>query len=65
MIRDMAKYYRIDPKLRAARQAEWNRPVGWPIVLMVLALLAILWTGWRGMKARERATARRPAMETN
>jgi ABC-type transport system substrate-binding protein len=65
MIRDMAKYYRIDPQLRAAKQAEWNKPVGWPIGLMVLAVLAVLWTGWRGMKARERATARHPAMEAN
>jgi len=31
LIRDMAKYYRVDSALRAAKQAEWNRPILWPM----------------------------------
>ena len=34
LIRDMAKYYRVDPALRVAKQAEWNKPVWWPMVLL-------------------------------
>jgi ABC-type transport system substrate-binding protein len=58
LIRDMAKYYRIDPKLRAAKQAEWNSPVLWPMVLLALALAALVWVGRRSFRARETATAR-------
>lgn len=65
LIRDMAKYYRIDPQLRARRQAEWNRPVLWPLPLIALAVLALVWAGRRSFRARENATARtaRPAGE--
>ena len=61
LIRDMAKYYRVDPALRAAKQAEWNAPVRGPMALLVLALLAVAWGAWRSFKARETATARRKA----
>jgi ABC-type transport system substrate-binding protein len=67
LIRDMAKYYRVDPVLRAQRQAEWNRPVLWPVALALLALIALAWAGRRSYLARERATARgaaAPARQT-
>jgi hypothetical protein len=54
----MAKYYRIDPVLRAQKQAEWNKPAWWPPVLIVLALLAIAWAGRRTFQRRERLNAR-------
>lgn len=60
LIRDMAKYYRVDPVLRAQKQAEWNRPIRWPLALAALAVLALLGWGWRSYRARETATARRP-----
>ena len=59
LIRDMAKYYRIDPQLRAARQHEWNAPVVWPMGVLALGLAAVVWVGRRSFKARETATARR------
>jgi hypothetical protein len=62
LIRDMAQYYRIDPALRAKRQAEWNRPIVWPMLLPALLLAAIFGLAWRSWRARERATARRPAL---
>ncbi len=66
LIRDMAMYYRIDPARRAAKQAEWNSPVMWPLALMVLALAGLVWVGWRSLRARETATARRgPAAGTS
>ena len=59
LIRDMAKYYRVDAPLRAQRQAEWNAPVRWPMALLGLGLLAAVWGARRSFKARETATARR------
>jgi len=61
LIRDMAKYYRVDPALRAAKQAEWNAPVRWPMAVLALALLAAVWGARRSFQARETATARRKA----
>ena len=61
LIRDMAKYYRVDAATRAAKQAEWNAPVRWPLALLGLALLGAVWWARRSFKARETATARRVA----
>jgi ABC-type transport system substrate-binding protein len=58
LIRDMAKYYRVDPQLRSRRQAEWNQPIWWPMVLLLLGALAMVLAGRRSFLARERATAR-------
>jgi len=57
LIRDMAKYYRVEPALRAAKQKEWNSPIWWPLGLLALGLLAAVWLARRGFQARERATA--------
>jgi ABC-type transport system substrate-binding protein len=57
LIRDMAKYYRVDPQLRVARQAEWNRPTWWPIVLLLALALGLVAVARRGYQARQRATA--------
>ncbi|WP_443112044.1 ABC transporter substrate-binding protein [Aquabacterium sp. OR-4] len=59
MIRDMAKYYRIDPAQRAQAQAEWNAPTRWPLALLLAGVLALVWVARRGYAARETATARR------
>ncbi len=58
MIRDLAKYYRVDPAMRVTKQSEWNHPVWWPLLAMaaVLILLAVL--AWRGYGLRQRLTAR-------
>ncbi len=59
LIRDMARYYRLDPALRTAKQAEWNAPVYWPLALLALALAAVLWGARVSFRRRESATARR------
>jgi ABC-type transport system substrate-binding protein len=61
LIRDMAQYYRVDAATRAAKQAEWNAPVRWPLALLALALAAVVWATRRSHQARETATARRIA----
>lgn len=58
MIRDMAKYYRVDPELRARKQAEWNRPILWPMGLLVIGAMALVALSWRNHRVRESATAR-------
>jgi ABC-type transport system substrate-binding protein len=42
MANNTLKYRRIDPELRERRRAEWNRPVLWPIGLLVIALAAVI-----------------------
>lgn len=58
VVRDLAKYYRVDPKLRTQRQAEWNAPVWWPVMAAVPLLLLLVWAARRGYKAREQRTAK-------
>jgi hypothetical protein len=45
LVRDLAKYYRIDPAMRVAKQAEWNHPVRWPLALIALALALLVGLG--------------------
>ena len=59
LIRDMAKYYRVDPELRAQKLAEWNHPVRWPLALIAVVVLALVAWARRSFRARETATARR------
>jgi len=58
MIRDMAKYYRVDPEQRAVKQAEWNHPIRWPLAVFAVLALAVVWLARRSFRARETATAR-------
>jgi ABC-type transport system substrate-binding protein len=51
------KYQRVDARLRAARQSEWNAPVLWPAMLVLVLGIALVWPAWRGYRRRERATA--------
>ncbi|WP_439537222.1 ABC transporter substrate-binding protein [Methyloversatilis sp.] len=51
------KYTRIDPALREAKRAEWNRPARWPLVAGALLLLALVWPAWRHWKRSEQARA--------
>jgi hypothetical protein len=56
-VRDLAKYYRIDPAMRVAKQAEWNQPVRWPLAVMGLALVLLCGLAVRAYRVRQRATA--------
>ena len=58
MVRDMARYYRLDPALRARKQAEWNQPTWWPPVLIVALLVLAVWGARRSFRQRERMNAR-------
>ena len=58
LIRDHGRYLRLDTALRTAKIAEWNRPVWWPVVLIVAGLAALVWGARRSLKKRERMNAR-------
>ncbi len=51
------KYQRVDAGMRERLRAEWNRPVIWPLVLVVLVLGAIALPAIIGHRRRESATA--------
>jgi ABC-type transport system substrate-binding protein len=52
------KYRRIDGRLRAARRAEWNRAVAWPLPIMAAFLLLACIPAFRFVRERERRSAR-------
>ena len=58
MVRNNLKYYRLDPARRAAARQAWNRPVLWPLALMVVVLAAIIVPAVVGYRRRERMAAR-------
>jgi ABC-type transport system substrate-binding protein len=58
------KYQRIDPVLREKSREQWNRPVIWPLlVLLTMTAVGIL-PAVVGYRRRERATAKRPHRES-
>lgn len=59
LVNDRLMYMKVDPALRSARITEWNRPIWWPIALIVLALVAAVVPAFRAWKRRERETAAR------
>jgi hypothetical protein len=59
LVNDRLMFMKVDPALRAARIAEWNRPIWWPVALIALALVAAVVPAFRAWKRRERETAGR------
>jgi ABC-type oligopeptide transport system substrate-binding subunit len=57
LVRDHGKYLRLDVAERVRLQAEWNRPVWWPLGLLALAAVALALGGWRSLRRRERRNA--------
>jgi ABC-type transport system substrate-binding protein len=57
VVRDRARYLRVDATERAAKIAEWNRPVWWPLLVLAAGGLAIFIATRRAWRRRETATA--------
>jgi oligopeptide transport system substrate-binding protein len=49
------KYLRIDTARRAAKRAEWNRPVWWPLGVGTVLLGAAVWPAWLSWRRRMEA----------
>jgi oligopeptide transport system substrate-binding protein len=57
MANNTLKYRRIEPQLRAQLQAQWNKPVRWPLGLLAVSLLLVLIPAWIGYQRRQRIPA--------
>ena len=58
MARNTLKYVRVDPALRERKREEWNRPVEWPLALIVLALALASAPAYLSYRRRERRAGR-------
>jgi ABC-type oligopeptide transport system substrate-binding subunit len=58
MARNSIKYLKIDPVKRAELRAQWNRPVLWPLVLIVALLILSAIPAVASYRRRERMAAR-------
>ena len=58
MARNNIKYLRVDTEKRAALRAQWNKPIVWPIGLILLALIASAVPAVMSYRRRERMAAR-------
>jgi ABC-type transport system substrate-binding protein len=54
MANNTLKYHKLDVAMRDAKRAEWNRPVFWPLGVMLLVLIAVLWPAVRAYRRRGR-----------
>ena len=57
MANNTLKYKRIDPYMRAELRKEWNQPVLWPIVSLLVILLVSLIPAYVSYRRREKSTA--------
>jgi len=55
MANNTLKYKRIDAKLRAQKQQEWNQPVLWPLVLLALFIVSMSYPLYRAYQSRQSA----------
>ncbi len=58
LIRDTARFLRVDVPTRVEKQREWNKPVWWPAGLLLAAAAALYWIAHNNLKRRERTNAR-------
>jgi oligopeptide transport system substrate-binding protein len=58
MARNNLKYLKIDPHKRAEMRAQWNRPVLWPVLLILVFLVISAIPAVVGYRRRERMAAR-------
>ena len=56
MVRNTLQYMKIDAALRTEKIEQWNKPVWWPLGLLVLLLGLAVWPAWRAMRRQDRQT---------
>ena len=57
MARNNLKYERIDTALRSQKRREWNRPVLWPVLLIMAVVVASAVPALRAYRRKERMAA--------
>jgi len=58
MANNTLKYKRIDPRLREQKRQEWNQPVVWPVLLVLVLLVVSALPAYGAYRRRERSRAR-------
>ena len=58
MARNTLKYVRIDPELRERLREEWNRPVVWPLAVILAVLVLGSLPAYASYRRRERRAAK-------
>ena len=58
LIKDRGRVLRVDTQARVAALKEWNRPVMWPLLVLLLLAVGGGWMLRRSFKRRERMNAR-------
>jgi len=56
MVLNMFQYLKVDPALRTKKTDEWNKPIWWPLGVLLLLLLLAIVPPYRALKRRERQT---------
>jgi ABC-type transport system substrate-binding protein len=64
LIRDHGRYLRLDVPARVAALQQWNRPVWWPLALLLAGIVAIVVFTLRSFKQRERIDGRGQVLAT-
>ncbi|MFN5047382.1 ABC transporter substrate-binding protein [Roseateles sp.] len=58
LVRDHARYLRLDAEQRASQVRRWNEPVLWPLAVLALLGGGAVWLARRALQRRERLDAR-------
>jgi ABC-type transport system substrate-binding protein len=64
LIRDHGRYLRLDVPARVAALQAWNKPVWWPLALLLAGLVAIVAFTLRSFRRRERINGRGEVLAT-
>jgi len=56
MAQNTLMYKRIDPHLRKVSRQQWNKAIYWPLVILFVALVIIIFPAWKTYAAKERFT---------
>jgi len=57
MASNTLKYLRIAPDVRAEQRVQWNPPIVWPVLVMLVMVVGLLIFGFAAYRRRERSTA--------
>ncbi|BCX88192.1 oligopeptide transport system substrate-binding protein [Methylomarinovum tepidoasis] len=57
MANNTVKYLRLNPDLRAELRARWNRPLWWPLLVLLAGLVLAVIPAWLRYRKRMQATA--------
>jgi oligopeptide transport system substrate-binding protein len=57
MANNTLKYAKLNPAVRSSKRQEWNRPIMWPLIVVLLAILFLILPVCVGYWRRERRSA--------